>query len=103
MRGAGGMAHEEDAPGIAAIGSAIRLDPRHHLADILGRRRPGMLRREAIVDVEAEHALPREEGGDVVIDRSVAALVAADEAAAMDEDDDRHLLLVLGRIDVELL
>ena len=84
---AGGLAPERHPIGIAAVLRDVRLHPAHHRGHVLVRRRPGVLRGQAIVHVDADHALLREPEHDVVVEgRSGLALVAALEAAAMDVD-----------------
>jgi hypothetical protein len=82
------MAHQIDAPSVAAACADIVRDPLHGGADIFRGRRPWRAGCEPIIHIDAHKAVLRRPQHDVVIERAAvrAAPVAADEAAAMDED-----------------
>src|SRR6478752_942963 len=65
--------------------------------------RVGMKRREPILDVDADDAVPCEIVQDVRIDFRAAIAMAVDERSAMDEHDDRPRLRTFFRKHVELL
>src|SRR2546421_62684 len=55
-----GCAAEHEAIEIAAVLHDVRLHPSHRRRQVLVRSGPSMLGSQAIVDVDADHALPGE-------------------------------------------
>ena len=66
------------------MGERVVAGPAHRHSQILAAGRPGELRRQAIFDVDANHAVAHRPQHDVVIERAAGrALAAADEFAAV--------------------
>src|SRR5260370_12536723 len=67
VAGAGGMAHEEDMIWIAAITCDLVIDEPHGRAHVLNAGWPGKLWREAVLHIDADHAVTRRKHPDVVV------------------------------------
>src|SRR5260370_24579693 len=67
VAGAGRMAHQEDMIWIAAITCALVIDDPHARAHVLNAGWPGKLWREAVLHIDADHAVPRRKHHDVVV------------------------------------
>ena len=97
--GAGGVAHEEDAGGVAAVFGDIGVDPADGAGGVADDVRHRHVGDKAVVDGDKHHALFREGGGLV----AHLLFAAAHPAAAVDPDGDGMAGALGGGEDVEEL
>src|SRR5258708_35546145 len=84
VAGAGRMANQEDMIWIAAITCDLVIDEPHGRAHVLNAGWPGKLWREAVLHIDADHAVMRREQHDLVVHGAAAwPLVAARIADAV--------------------
>src|SRR5258708_20152451 len=84
VAGAGRMAHQEDMIWIAAITCDLVIDEPHGRAHVLNAGWPGKLWREAVLHIDADHAVTRRKPHDVVVEGAAGwPLVAAPLATAL--------------------
>ncbi len=98
--GAGRVAPENDTVRISPVLSDVSAGPGHGGPQILGAGRPGILGGQAVVDIDADHAVVHRPSEHVV----GLGLVTADKTAAVDEDHHRPgRPLRRGLEDIDLL